>query len=95
LKRAVQVPKEPYHVRHEIGIGRLDHEMKVVALEAEGMHLPVRLGAGFTKGFEEVAAVGIVLEDRFAAVTSVHDMMDRTGIFEAQGTRYGRVFVSP
>src|ERR1041385_4551874 len=39
--------QEPFHCGDEVGLGCFDDEVKMVAHEAIGMHLPVGLGAGF------------------------------------------------
>jgi hypothetical protein len=53
------------------------------------MDLPFGLGTGFPERVEETQAVGVVAEDGFAPVTAVHDMVNRTFVLDAQGTRHG------
>lgn len=49
------------------------------------MDLPISLGASLGESFEETFVIGIVEEDRLATVTPVHHMINRSGIFDAQG----------
>ena len=50
----------------------------MIGHEAERMHLPVGLGAGLAQGLDETFAIGIVLEDGFAAVAAIHHVVNRT-----------------
>ena len=48
------------------------------------METPTGFGAGFAKGSQEGLAVLIVLEDGFAAVSAIHNVIDSAGILDAQ-----------
>ena len=41
------------------------------------------LGAGFAEGFEETAAIEVIMDDGFTAVAAVHDVVDRAQVFKA------------
>jgi hypothetical protein len=48
------------------------------------MDLSGGLGACLGQGLQEAAAVEVVLEDGFAAVAAVHDVIDGARIFDAE-----------
>jgi hypothetical protein len=61
------------HSGDEIGLGRLGYEMEMIAHETKGVELPAGLFAGFVERGEE-AAIPVIAEDGFAAVTAIHEM---------------------
>ena len=63
--------------------------MKVVRHETIGMHLPTGLLAGFAQGLEK-AAVRIVLENPFAAVPAVHQVVNGARVLDSQLARHGK-----
>ena len=85
----------PAHSRHQIGARRFHHQMKMVAHQAEGMHLKTRLAAGFGQGLEEILAVHVIQEDRLPAVPPAQDMVNRPGILDAHLARHGAILPSP
>jgi hypothetical protein len=56
--------------------------------EAEGLDLRGRLGAGLGEGVEGPLMIVISVEDEFAAVTSVHDVVDRSGRLDTKRTSH-------
>jgi hypothetical protein len=64
----------------EIGLGRFDHEMKMIAHETPGMNAPAGPGGSFGEGFEEANVVVVIAEDGLTAVATIHDEVDRAGI---------------
>ena len=76
--------QKPFHPRHQIGLGRLHHQVKVVGHQAEGMHLPVRFAAALGQSFQEAFSVGIIFEDRLPPVATAHHMVDRPFIFQSK-----------
>ena len=64
--------QKPFHSCDQIGLRRLNHQMKMIWHQTIGMDLPVRLAAGITESFEETSPVKVVEEDRFASVTAIH-----------------------
>jgi len=69
-----------------VGLGRFDDQMKVIGHETIGVDLPIGLGAGLAERIEEEETIGIVPEDRFTAIAAVHDVVDRSFIFQAEFT---------
>ena len=80
--------QKPAHAGHPIRVGRLQHQMKMVAHQAIGMDLPFGLLAGLSQGLEKVQAVHIINENILPAVTTVHHMVDRARIFHSHGARH-------
>ena len=67
--------QKPFHSRDQIGLGRLDDQMKMIRHEHVGVDLPAGLGARLAQGFDKTLAIRLVLEDRFAAVAAIHDVV--------------------
>ena len=82
-------PEEPLHAGDEIGARCLDHEMKVVAHQTVSVDLPGGFLAGFAEGFEEQPAVVVIVEDVFAAVAAVHNVVDRALVLHAEFSGHG------
>ena len=87
--------QKPFHARHQIGLGRLDDQVKVIHHHAICMHLPTRLEAGLAERFQESLAIGVILEDRFAPIPSIHDVIHRAGILDSHLARHERDCLSP
>ena len=81
--------QEPAHPGHKIAAGRFDHEMKMILQETIGMHLPVRLGTSLGERGEKAFVIEVVAEDGLAMVATIHDVINRAGIFDAQLARHG------
>jgi hypothetical protein len=58
--------------------------MEVIAHEAIRVNQPIGLQAGLVEGAEEQLVIDIVAEDSFASISSVHDVVNRSRILEAQ-----------
>ncbi len=76
-------PQQPLHPDHQVGLGRFDDQMKMIAHEAIGVNLPLSLVAGFGQGGQEYPAVLRIAEDFLPAIPPVHHMVDRSGKFMA------------
>ena len=48
------------------------------------MHLPRSLGTGLGQRLEKAPAVQVILEDGFAAVAAIHDVIDGIGVLDAK-----------
>jgi hypothetical protein len=53
------------------------------------MNLPICLQAGFGQSFDEIVTVDIIQKDILALVSAAHDVVDRTGILNAEFARHG------
>ena len=85
--------KKPFHPGYEIRIGRFDDEMKMIAHETIRMNLPIGLGASLGERDEKLFVIEIVAKDGFTMVATIHDVIDRAGIFDAQRTGHGTVLL--
>ena len=76
--------QEPFHPLDQVAARGFRHQMEVVAQEAKGVNLPVRLGAGFSESFHKERAVLVIGKDGLAAVAAIHRVINRPGVLEAQ-----------
>ncbi len=54
------------------------------------MNLEIRLLASLGQGLEEILAIHLIVEDVFPPISTTHDVVDGTGIFDAQLARHVR-----
>ena len=80
---------QPGHAGHQIGIGRFQHQMIMIAHQAIGVNLPVRFLARFGQRLEEILPVHIVQEDVLTPVTPAHDMIHGPCIFDPSFAWHG------
>ena len=94
---AVEAPRvsaqKPFHAYHEVGLGRLDHEVKMVAHQTIHMHLPAGFEASLRQRFKKAPAINVVLKDGLPSVTSAHEVVDRPAIFQTDFARH--LFIGP
>ena len=76
--------QQPFHPGDQIGLRRLDHDMKMIRHEDIGVNLPARLGANLAQRFDEALAIRIIHEDQFAPVTAIHDVIKRASLLDSQ-----------
>ena len=69
-------------------MGRLQHQMKMIAHQAVRVHLPLRFVTSLAQRGQELLAVLVVPEDILALVPTVHDVVHCPGIFNAQLARH-------
>lgn len=77
-------PQKPFHARHQIGLGRLDDQMKMIGHQTIRMDLPAGLVTGFGEALKEAQSILVVVEDGFAAVAAVHEVVQRSGVLQSQ-----------
>src|SRR3989454_6446767 len=77
------VAQQPAHTGHQVGIGRLHNQMKMVSHQAIGMHLETSLLASLGQGFEEILAVHIIVINLLATITATHQVVDCPSIFNS------------
>ncbi len=87
--------QHPLHSRNQIGLRRFDDQVKMIAHQAPGMHLPLRFRASLPQSGEKTPTVFIVVENVFALVATVHDVVNRVSILDAQWPRHGQRFLPP
>src|ERR1017187_4002918 len=85
--RSIRAQK-PLHASDQVGLGRFDHQMKVVQHQTISMNLPACFVARFAEGFQKTLPILIVLENRFSPVSPVHDVIDRSRILHSQFARH-------
>src|SRR5438093_4956783 len=80
--------QKPFHARNQVRLGRLEHQVKMIRHEAIGMNLPARLAARLAQGLDNPLAVVVVVEDRFAPVPTVHNVVQSAGALELKLLRH-------
>ena len=62
----------------------LEHQMEMIGHQAEGMDLPIGLGAGLGQSGQEKLRVLGVAEDGFGMIATVHGVVNRSWILDTQ-----------
>ena len=73
-------PQKPFHAGDQVGLGRLDDEMEMIFHQAPGVNLPAGFAAGFGEGGQKTVAIQVVVENGFAPIPAIHDVVDGAGI---------------
>jgi hypothetical protein len=77
-------PQKPFHSQDQIGLRSFDHQMKMISHQTPGVDLPVRFCTGLAERLEEPLSIQIVVENGFAPIAAIHDVVDGAGILDAQ-----------
>jgi len=75
--------QEPAHPRHQVGVGRLDHQVKVVAHQTIRMYLKTGLLARFRQGLKKILPIHVIHIDVLLAVPTAHDVVNRSGVLHS------------
>jgi hypothetical protein len=62
--------------------------MKMIGHQAIGQDVPAGLATGFSKRLQKTAPIGAITKNVFAAIPAIHDMINRSRIFDAQLSRH-------
>src|ERR1043166_166478 len=76
--------QQPCHARHQVGLGRLDDQMKMIAHQAPGVDAPTGSGTSLIQALQEKLAVCVRFEDCFATIAPAHNMVDGPRILNSQ-----------
>ncbi len=76
--------QKPFHPNDQIGLGRFNHQMKMIWHQDIGVNLPAGLDAHFGESRSKALTVRIVEKDRLAPVTATQEVVDRTGVLDSQ-----------
>ena len=76
--------QQPLHARHQIRLGRLHHQVKMIGHQAKGLNLPSRLGATLRQRFEEQRPVSVIQKNSLTPVAAIHHMINRAGKLDSQ-----------
>jgi hypothetical protein len=63
--------------------------MKVILHQAQGVDLPIRLGANLTQGLEKPLPIRVIPEDGLAPIPAIHQVVNRAFVFNPQRSRHG------
>lgn len=75
---AVQSP----HAATQIGFGRIEQQVVVIAHQAVGITTPLLLEDFLPEEGEKAIAVGVIEEDRLLGIAPRRDMMERSRIVQ-------------
>ncbi len=79
----------------KVGLGGFDHQMKMVGHQTIRMHLPAGFLSGLAERLQKPPPIFIVLEDRLAPVSPVHEVIDRSRILHSQFARHASEALRP
>ena len=80
--------QEPAHPRHQAGVGRFDHQVKVGAHQTIGRHLKARFLARFGQRLWEILPVHILQKNVLPPVATAHDVVNGPRIFHSHCARH-------
>jgi hypothetical protein len=69
--------QQPLHPRHKIGLRGFDHQVKMVAHQAIGMHLPLGFLAGLAQRLQKELPILVITDDVFTMVSPIDDVINR------------------
>jgi hypothetical protein len=85
--------QQPMHPFDQIRVGGLQHQMKVVAHQTIGMHLPISLLTRLRQRFEKILPIHVIVVNVLAPIPATHHtcpavalakgMMDRSRIINS------------
>jgi hypothetical protein len=88
--------QQPLHSLDQIASRSFQNDMKMVAHQAEGMHLPIGFCAAFTQGSREEFGILFIKKDRFEVIASIHHVVNRSWVLDTQlASHAGRVKKGP
>jgi hypothetical protein len=83
---------QPGHAGDQVGVWAFQDQMVMIGHETISVNLPTGLLAGLGQGFEEIVPVYIVQKNVLTPVSSAHDVIHRSRIFNPQGAWHGPSF---
>jgi len=69
--------QEPFHSHHQVGPGRFQHQMKMIAHQAIGMNLPGGFATRLGQGGQEQRPIAPTAEDGLPPIPSIHHVINR------------------
>jgi len=76
--------QKPFHAGHQIGLWRLNDQMKVVGHQIIGVDLPTGFSASLPKRVHKAFSVLVVGEYFLVPVAPVHDVVKRARVLDAK-----------
>jgi len=84
--------QQPMHAIGQIRMRGFDHQVKMIAHQTIGMHLPIGLLARLGQCLEEILPVHIVHIDVLAPIPTAHHMVDGSRKIDSQLARHSLLF---
>jgi len=63
----------------------------MIVHETKSVNLPIGLATSLGERGQKAFVVGVIAEDGFTTVASIHNVVDRAGVFDALCSRHGAV----
>ena len=74
---------QPSHAAHQVGVGRFQHQMVMIAQQTIRVNLPIGFLAGLGQRFQEILPGHVIQEYILPSVTPAQDRIYRPPIFDA------------
>jgi hypothetical protein len=68
--------------------------MEMISHQAISENHPLSFGASLANSFQKTLPISLVAENRLAPVAPIHDMVDRSGVLDAQLTGHPATLTS-
>jgi hypothetical protein len=75
---------QPLHALDQVASGCFDHDMKMVAHQAEGMRLPFGFCTTFAQRSQEECWILFITKDGFEVIASIHDVVNCSRVLDTQ-----------
>src|SRR5437016_5345793 len=85
--------QQPLHSFDQICSWRFYHQMKMIAHQTVGVHLPPGLLASCAQGLEKISPIPIIAKDLFTPIAPTHQMIDRPFVLNSQLPRHRQVLI--
>jgi hypothetical protein len=76
---------QPAHPQNQVGVGRFQDQMVMVAHQTKRVYLPSGLLARLGQSLDAIVPLDISQKNILALVAAAHDVVNRCRIFDAQG----------
>src|SRR6266404_5105335 len=76
--------QKPFHAGDQVALGRLDHQMKMIAHQTIRMYLPIGLAARFGQRSQKEFPVSCIPKNSFPPVAAIHHVVNRPFILHSE-----------
>jgi hypothetical protein len=87
--------QQPFPSRCQIRLWRLQKQMKMIAHQAMGMHLPACLLTSLSQGSQKVHSVCVIVENCFPPIAPAHHVITRSCVLKPQRSCHDYWSLSP
>jgi hypothetical protein len=88
--------QQPLHSLDQVASRSFQNDMKMVAHQAQSMHLPIGFCAALTQGSQKKFGILFITKDRLEVIASIHHVVNRSRVLDTQlASHAGRVKKGP